>query len=267
MFFRNVVENRTLRKIKIDLIAKNPYQPRKHFEQKAIDELSKSITQYGVLNPLTVRKVGAEYELIAGERRLKAARKAGLLEVPCIIISANEEQSSAIALVENLQRRDLDFFEEAAGYKRLIEIYGLTQEEAAHKVGKTQSAIANKLRLLKLSAENVQLIRENNLTERHARCILRLSENEARLKATKHIISHQMNVSKSEQYIDKLLEGKDEPKHTNSVLKAIKDVRFFINTVDKAINVMQESGVDAKVEKQEQENDILIKILIPNAMQ
>ena len=154
--FHLVGSERQLRRIRTTQISRNPYQPRKYFEPEAIRELADSIRQYGVLNPLTVRRTTDGYELIAGERRLRAARAAGLSEVPCLVMSATEEDSSAIALVENLQRRDLDFFEEAAGYRQLIDRYGLTQEEAAHKVGKTQSAVANKLRLLKLSPETMQ---------------------------------------------------------------------------------------------------------------
>ncbi|MBQ1281296.1 MAG: ParB/RepB/Spo0J family partition protein, partial [Oscillospiraceae bacterium] len=159
---------RPLKHIKVSAIARNPYQPRKYFDQEAIFQLAESIRTYGVLNPLTVRRTGEGYELIAGERRLRAARAAGLTEVPCIVLSATEEDSSAIALVENLQRRDLDFFEEAQGFRQLIDLYGLTQEEAARRVGKTQSAVANKLRLLKLSSEVMRVVRDGGLTERHA---------------------------------------------------------------------------------------------------
>ncbi|NCB28470.1 MAG: ParB/RepB/Spo0J family partition protein [Clostridia bacterium] len=255
---------RPLRKIKIASISRNPYQPRKNFDKEAIDRLADSIRQYGVLNPLTVRRVDAGYELIAGERRLRASRAAGLSEVPCIVINADEEQSSAIALVENLQRRDLDFFEEAWGYKRLIELHGLTQEEAARRVGKTQSAVANKLRLLKLSPRNMQLIRDGNLTERHARSVLRLPDEERRLAATQYIIDHELNVSRSEQYIDKLLSEQETKVPERHITRFIKDVRFFLNTVDKAVGVMQQAGVDAKVEREEQDGELMLRILIPN---
>lgn len=256
---------RPLKKIKVSSISRNPYQPRKNFDAEAISHLADSIRQYGVLNPLTVRRTDAGYELIAGERRLRAARAAGLTEVPCIILNANEEESSAIALVENLQRRDLDFFEEAWGYKRLIELHGLTQEEAARRVGKTQSAVANKLRLLKLSPRNMQLIRDGNLTERHARSILRLPDEEARLTVTQYIIEHELNVSRSEQYIDRLLTEPTEKEHERHITRFIKDIRFFLNTVDKAVGVMQQAGLDAKIEKEEQDGELMVRIMIPNA--
>ena len=150
-----------LRRIRVSEIARNPNQPRKYFDPEAIAQLAESIRQYGVLNPLTVRRApGGGYELVAGERRLRAARVAGLNDVPCLLIAADNEDSSAIALVENLQRRDLDFFEEAYGFKRLIDQYGLTQEEAARKVGKTQSAVANKLRLLRLPGWVQEIVEE-----------------------------------------------------------------------------------------------------------
>ena len=259
---RSTGADRQLRRVKTSLIARNPNQPRKYFDPEAIGQLADSIRQYGVLNPLTVRRAGEGYELIAGERRLRAAKQAGLLEVPCIVIAASEQDSSALALVENLQRRDLDFFEEAWGFKKLINTFDLTQEEAARKVGKTQSAVANKLRLLRLSQRNMEMIRDGGLTERHARALLRIPEENDRLQATAYIIGHQLNVSRTEQYIDKLLEQPTEEKRT--VLRLIKDVRFFLNTVDKAVGVMKESGVDAKVEREDKEDGVLLHILIPN---
>ena len=255
---------RQLRRIKTTQISRNPNQPRKYFEPEAISQLADSIRQYGVLNPLTVRRTGDGYELIAGERRLRAARAAGLSEVPCLIMSASEADSSAIALVETLQRRDLDFFEEAAGYRQLIDRYGLTQEEAARKVGKTQSAVANKLRLLKLSPENMRMIRDGGLSERHARAILRLPGEQERLRATAQIIEHQWNVSRTEQYIDRLLSDPPE-KPAGTMRRLIKDVRLFLNTVDKAVGMMKESGVNTSYEKEEREDGILVKILIPHA--
>lgn len=259
---RSTNTERQLRRVKTSFIARNPNQPRKYFDPEAINQLADSIRQYGVLNPLTVRRTGEGYELIAGERRLRAAKQAGLLEVPCIVMAASEQDSSALALVENLQRRDLDFFEEAWGFKKLIDTFGLTQDEAARKVGKTQSAVANKLRLLRLSQDNIRMIRDGGLTERHARALLRIADEKERLQATAYIIEHQFNVSRTEQYIDKLLEQPTEEKRT--VLRLIKDVRLFLNTVDKAVGMMKQSGVDAKVEKEEKDNGMLLHILIPN---
>lgn len=264
-------EERTLRRIRVSDIARNPNQPRKYFDPEAIAQLAESIRQYGVLNPLTVRRSpSGGYELVAGERRLRAARVAGLNDVPCLVIAADNEDSSAIALVENLQRRDLDFFEEAYGFKRLIDQYGLTQEEAARKVGKTQSAVANKLRLLRLSQQNIELIRSAGLTERHARCLLRLDNEQDRISATNYIIEHDLNVSRSEQYIDQLLQEKKEEQtpaaqQERKVVRLIKDVRFFLNTLNRAVGVMVDSGIGATVEQQESGDGLTLTINIPHA--
>lgn len=262
-------EDRTLRRIRVSDIVRNPNQPRKYFDPEAIAQLAESIRQYGVLNPLTVRRApGGGYELVAGERRLRAARVAGLNDVPCLVIAADNEDSSAIALVENLQRRDLDFFEEAEGFKRLIDQYGLTQEEAARKVGKTQSAVANKLRLLRLSTQNMELIRSANLTERHARCLLRLDDENDRINASKYIIEHDLNVSRSEQYIDALLKEKDAPPAVGGerkVVRLIKDVRFFLNTLNRAVGVMVDAGIGATVDQTEDDDCLTLTISIPHA--
>lgn len=265
-------EERTLRRVRVSDISRNPNQPRRYFDPEAIAQLAESIRQYGVLNPLTVRRApGGGYELVAGERRLRAARVAGLNEVPCLVIAADNQDSSAIALVENLQRRDLDFFEEAYGFRRLIDQYGLTQEEAARKVGKTQSAVANKLRLLRLSQQNMELIRSAGLTERHARCLLRLEGEEERINATKYIIENDLNVSRSEQYIEQLLRRRQDaralpaPGQPRKVVRLIKDVRFFLNTLNRAVSVMVDAGVGATVEQQENEDGLTLTINIPHA--
>lgn len=262
-------EDRTLRRVRVSDIVRNPNQPRKYFDPEAIAQLAESIRQYGVLNPLTVRRApGGGYELVAGERRLRAARVAGLNDVPCLVIAADNEDSSAIALVENLQRRDLDFFEEAEGFKRLIDQYGLTQEEAARKVGKTQSAVANKLRLLRLSEQNMELIRSAGLTERHARCLLRLDDETDRINATNYIIEHDLNVSRAEQYVDALLLEKQSPPAPGGerkVVRLIKDVRFFLNTLNRAVGVMVDAGIGATVDQTEEDDCLTLTIQIPHA--
>ena len=265
-------EDRVLRRIRISEIVRNPNQPRRYFDPEAIATLAESIRQYGVLNPLTVRRTAnGGYELVAGERRLRAARVAGLTDVPCLLINADGEDSSVIALVENLQRRDLDFFEEANGFKRLIEQFGLTQEEAARKVGKTQSAVANKLRLLRLSQQNTELIRCNNLTERHARALLRLNDEADRINVTNYIIEHELNVSRTEEYIDEFLKAKEnpqpvvEPESGKHVVRLFKDVRFFLNTLNRAVGVMVDAGIGATVKQQESDDGLTLTICIPHA--
>ena len=265
-------EDRVLRRVRISEISRNPNQPRRYFDPEAIATLAESIRQYGVLNPLTVRRTaGGGYELVAGERRLRAARGAGLTDVPCLLINADGEDSSVIALVENLQRRDLDFFEEANGFKRLIDQFGLTQEEAARKVGKTQSAVANKLRLLRLSQQNMELIRRNNLTERHARALLRLSEETDRINVTNYIIEQELNVSRTEEYIDEFLKAKEKPEPLpeqdggRHVVRLFKDVRFFLNTLNRAVGVMVDAGIGATVQQQESDDGLTLTISIPHA--
>lgn len=265
-------EDRVLRRVRISEISRNPNQPRRYFDPEAIATLAESIRQYGVLNPLTVRRTaGGGYELVAGERRLRAARVAGLTDVPCLLINADGEDSSVIALVENLQRRDLDFFEEANGFKRLIDQFGLTQEEAARKVGKTQSAVANKLRLLRLSQQNMELIRRNNLTERHARALLRLGEEADRINVTNYIIEHELNVSRTEEYIDEFLKAKEKPEPLpeqdggRHVVRLFKDVRFFLNTLNRAVGVMVDAGIGATVQRQESDDGLTLTISIPHA--
>lgn len=180
-------------------IRPNPAQPRRVFEQAGLQELAASILQHGILQPLSVRRVGTSYELIAGERRLRAAKIAGLEEVPCLLMSMDESQSGVAALVENLQRRDLDFIEEAQGLSRLMQLGGLSQEQAAMKVGKSQSAVANKLRLLRHSPPVLEALRTAGLTERHARALLKLPKEEAKLEAIAVIVERGYTVARTER--------------------------------------------------------------------
>ena len=184
---RSLLENGRILYLPIRQIRPNPSQPRKIFDPESLRELASSIEQYGILQPLTVRRRLGEYELVAGERRLRAAKIAGCTEVPCILLTVDEEQSGMVALVENLQRRDLDYIEEAQGLARLMQQYHLTQEQAARRVGKSQSAIANKLRLLKLSEPVLALLRASGLSERHARALLRIEDEAAKLRLVRLI--------------------------------------------------------------------------------
>ncbi len=249
--------------LSVDKIRPNPSQPRRFFDEASLEELSRSILRYGILQPLTVRRGAQGYELIAGERRLRAAKLAGLREVPCLLARADEEASPLLALIENLQRRDLHWYEEASAISKLISAYGLSQEQAAEKLGKSQSAIANKLRLLRLSPECVALLREHGLSERHARALLRLEDNEARLAAAREIAARGWNVSQAEAYIDALLRrsaATEPPKQPNYI---IKDVRIFLNSIRRQLGIMQRAGVDAAVEREDTEDEIRMVIRIP----
>src|SRR5690554_1917315 len=190
--------------ISVDNIRPNPYQPRKYFNQAAIEELAVSIENYGILQPLSVRKIGdTSYELVAGERRLRAAKLLGLETVPSIIVEIIEQDSAVLALIENIQREDLNYIEEAISYSHLINDHGLTQEEIAKKVGKTQSTIANKLRLLRLSDQVKKILIDKALSERHARALLRLPDEELQMEIIKKVLENNMTVKKTEELIEK----------------------------------------------------------------
>ena len=189
----------------VKVIRANPDQPRQVFRPEALAELADSIREHGILQPLSVRRVGTGYELIAGERRLRAAAMAGLTEVPCILMQMDDRESGLAAMVENLQRQDLDFIEEAMGISRLMELGNLSQEQAARQLGKSQSAIANKLRLLRHSDPVLAALREAQLTERHARALLRLPDEETKLAAIRQIREKQMSVARTESYVESLL--------------------------------------------------------------
>ncbi len=236
----------------------NPTQPRRQFDQEALRELAASIMRYGVLQPLTVRKRGRGYELVSGERRLRAAKMAGLKTVPCVVLDVNTSESASMSLVENIHRRDLDFIEEAEAIEKLIRVFGLSQDEAARRIGRSQSAVANKLRILKLPGDMLYVIRQTGLTERHARALLRLGDNEAREKALSEIVKKRLNVAKTEEYIDSLLAG--EKKKPVIVLS---DVRLFLNSVPRGMDVMKRSGIAAESSRKETEKDIVLTIRIP----
>lgn len=247
-------------------IVPNRAQPRKRFEEDALGELAESIRRYGILQPLTVRrKAGGGFELVAGERRLRAARMAGLREVPCLVAAVNEEDSSVLALIENIQRRDLNYMEEAAALQKLIETYGLSQEKVAEKLGKSQSAVANKLRLLKLSETCSALLLEAGLTERHARALLRVEGEEERVNVLKILIQKHMNVAQTEEYIEHLLQKQETKPKGRKPSFIIKDVRLFLNTINHSMDVMRRSGVDAHTTREETEESITLTICIPKA--
>ena len=248
----------------VDELDPNPVQPRKNFPDGELQELSESIAQYGVLNPLTVRLRDNKYELVAGERRLRAARLAGLYDVPCILLDVSLEDASLIALVENLQRRDLDFLEEANGLSQLIKLFGMSQEEAARRIGKSQSAVANKLRLLKLPEDVLRSLCDNGLTERHGRALLRLPGAEAQRLALAYIIDRDLNVAATDSYIDSLLQSSDdeeksEPKRTF----IMKDVRVFVNTILHGLDLMKQGGIEAGMHREETDEELILTIKIP----
>lgn len=251
--------------IPIIKIRPNKAQPRKQFDAEQLARLSQSIAENGILQPLTVRKATAtEFELIAGERRLRAAVAAGLKKVPCIIIKCTDKESAVYALLENLQRCDLGFFEEARGISKLIRRYGLTQEQTARKLGKSQSTIANKLRLLRLTYEEQELIESSKLTERHARALLKIEDEHLRREVLSRIISDNLNVGQAESLIcATTTQSPKFDKKQGSSKAVIKDVRIFLNTINKAIDTMRLSGINAQSNKTDNENFIEYTIRIP----
>ncbi len=258
-------------KIPTALIYPNPSQPRCYFDPEGLRELSESIREHGVLQPLTVRKIGRQYELVAGERRLRASKLAGLHDVPCIILSVSDEESSLLALIENLQRRDLDCFETAQGYIRLMNMYSLTQTEVAKRLGKSQASVANKIRLLRLSEQETEFIRMSGLTERHARAVLRIDGN--KMDALREIAARDMTVREAEIYVESIV-GAPEPepmqtmtekkkKRRSLPMPKIRDVKIFMNSIGRAVDVMRGSGIPAVMNKIENEHEIVLSITIP----
>ena len=253
----------------VEELCTSPMQPRRVFDETGIDELAASIAEYGILNPLTVRLRTGRYELVAGERRLRAAKKAGFTEVPCILLDVNMEDASLIALVENLQRRDLDFIEEAQAIDQLIRLFGMSQEEAARRIGKSQSAVANKLRLLKLPEDVRASLRENDLTERHGRALLRLPDARQQRDALTYIVRNDLTVAATDEYVESLLavaEDKAPELHAEpKKLFILKDVRVFMNTLLHGIDLMKQGGIDAGMERSETADKLIFTISIPKS--
>ena len=237
-------------------IRPNPAQPRKIFAEAALDELADSIRQHGILQPLSVRRQGNGYERISGERRLRAAELAGITDVPCILMNMDDRASGFAALVENLQRQDLDFIEEAMGIRRLLQEHAMPQEQAARLLGKSQSAVANKLRILRHSDRVLSAIREAGLTERHARALLKLRTEEETLTAIARIAKEGMSVARAEKYIDALLIQRKETAHKTNV-------SAFLNTLNQTLQKIQLSGIAAVSERRETESQIVLTITIP----
>lgn len=237
-------------------ICPNPAQPRKLFREEPLGELAESIRQHGILQPLSVRRVGGRYELIAGERRLRAGIQAGLTEIPCIIMQMSDQESSMAALVENLQRQDLDYIEEAQGIDLLLRQWNMSQEQVARMLGKSQSGVANKLRLLRHSPKVLEALRQAGLTERHARALLKLSTEHQKIQAIAVIARQNMSVARAEQYIENLLDAGDKNNPRASV-------GAFLSYLNQSLARIQLSGISAISERRETESQIVLTITIP----
>ncbi len=259
--------DRMLEDIEVDKIIPNPNQPRRIFDEEALEELAKSIQQVGLIQPLTVRKNGDIYELVAGERRLRAVKRLGYNTVPCIVQNdVDTEESALMALIENLQREDLHYMEEARCYAELIKNYSLTQEQLAIRLGKSQSGIANKLRLLKLDPEVMQALYDSQLSERHAREIFRLKDKEAQLDAIRKVTEKNLSVKETERMVTKTLDttGTQGVRPRPVIIRVMRDYRYFMNTMNEAISHLRSAGLDVEVEQNERDNGVDISIKITN---
>ena len=268
--FKSKEGEKAVVQIPIHFIRQSPYQPRRTFDTEAIEELSESIKKYGVIQPITVRRCSMDsYELIAGERRLRASTMAGLLRVPAIVVDLSDNDCAVVALIENIQRENLTFLEEAEAYRNLLYRHGFTQEELAKRIGKSQSSVANKVRLLKLPSVVREIITDSHLTERHARAILSLDTEEMLLKALLRITDEGLNVAQTDEMIEKMLTPAPEPpketERANPENKSavFKDVRIFINTIRHAVDVMKQNGIEATSEERESDKFYEYLIQIP----
>lgn len=256
-------EEKQVLRLGVESVRPNPRQPRRLFDEGSLRELAASIRRHGVLQPLVVRRRVDGWELVAGERRLRAARLAGLETVPCIEAEVDERESALLALVENLQRQDLHYFEEAAAIADYLRRTGSTQEEAAAQLGRSAPAVANKLRLLRLSTACQALLLERGLTERHARALLRLEDEEERLRTARRAADRRWNVAQTEQYIERRLQELQSASPAGRKTYILKDVRLFLNSVDRGLRIVREAGVEAKCLREDTEEEIVMTIRIP----
>ena len=261
-------------RIPIDAIRPNPYQPRRVFAQDALEELCASIKQYGLLQPISVRKLGSDsFELIAGERRLRACRMAGMKFIDAIIFSTYEQDSAVIAMMENLQRENLHYMEEAEGYQNLIRDHGLSQDELARRLGKNQSTIANKMRILKLPMAVKRMLLQYSLTERHARALLRLHDEEMQMHVIQIIVQQNLNVKATEDLVERTISRmygieKEEEEQSRTrpskISGFVRDTRLFVNSLRTVVQQMTDAGLNPKLESRDKEEGMEIKIWIPH---
>ena len=267
------MREREVARIPIDAIRPNPYQPRRVFAQDALEELCASIKQYGLLQPISVRKLGSDsFELIAGERRLRACRMAGMKFIDAIIFSTYEQDSAVIAMMENLQRENLHYMEEAEGYQNLIRDHGLSQDELARRLGKNQSTIANKMRILKLPMAVKRMLLQYSLTERHARALLRLHDEEMQMHVIQIIVQQNLNVKATEDLVERTISRmygieKEEEEQSRTrpskISGFVRDTRLFVNSLRTVVQQMADAGLNPKLESRDKEEGMEIKIWIP----
>ena len=249
--------------IPTDQIYPNPNQPRQVFDQEELVNLAISIRMNGILQPITVRKTDKGYELVSGERRLRASRLAGLISIPCIVVDVNNMKSAVFALIENLQRQNLNYFEEALAIERLMNEYGISQEDAARRLGKAPSTVSNKLRLLSLPEKARICLMENGLTERHARALLKLDKDEV-MDVLDKIIERKLNVTQTEELVEDIVSKKDMPKRQTK--RMFSDVKIFLNTINSAVDTMKKSGIGADIKREDTGESYIYRIEIPKRL-
>lgn len=258
-----------VRSVLIESIQANRFQPRKTFHDESLEELAASIREFGVLQPLLVRPLEEGFELVAGERRLRASKLAGLAEVPVISREIGDKEVAEMAMIENLQREDLHFLEEAEGFQQLIVQFGFTQEELAKRVGKSQSTLANKLRLLKLEPQVRQRLQEERLSERHARALLKLESPEEQEEVLAAVCAEQLNVRQTEELIACRQQSpeqgneKSKKKERKRLTGVIRDVRIFLNTIQQVADTMKQNGLAVQMQQRQEEDDIIVELRIP----
>ncbi len=262
------VANETLVVVEVETesIVPNPFQPRKTFSEDGLAELSSSIREFGVIQPLIVRQTASGYELIAGERRLRASITAQLKRVPCVVRKVSDKEMAEMALIENLQREDLHYFDEASGYEKLLTQFNLTQDVLAARIGKDQSTIANKLRLLKLPPAVREVIYREKLTERHSRALLKIEEEHSQLAILQVVVEKRMNVRETDSFIENHLQDfypQPPPKHQQKMLKIVKDVRIFINTIGELVKQMKRAGLDVRLTQEQDDDFVTITMVVP----
>lgn len=256
-------QSETILELPIAEIAPNPFQPRTYFDPAQLEELANSIREYGVLQPVIVRLAEGKYQLVSGERRFRASALAGKETIPALLRQLGDREVAEMALIENLQREDLNYFEEAEGYARLIQEFQITQEEVARRMGKSQPTIANKLRLLHISPRVRQEISVDVITERHVRSLLKLKNEEQQLETLQRIYKNNLNVRQTDAYIESLLiteEKNVREQKKKKMLKAVKDMKIFVNTIRGTVKTIQDAGLPAEVT--EHENDDYLEVVI-----
>lgn len=265
--FEVLESNRQVESIPVQMIRPNPYQPRRSFSEQSIDELSRSIRRYGLMQPIVVRKIGPDqYELIAGERRLRACKRAGLTRVDALVQIAGEQESAVLALIENLQRENLHFFDEAEAFRNLLLEHGLTQEELARRIGKNQSTVANKLRILKMAPQVRDAIYANRLSERHARTLLRIPDPQMQLELIDIIRREALSVKATEELVearlDKLYRETEEAPRKR-ISGFVRDGRLLLNSIRKLVEQSAQNGLSAECQVEDENEYCVVTVRIP----